>query len=448
MTGCRVCNPAAGFLFCLSTFGVNPLTTSNTSQAGGYAGVFRRNPNFTRLFLGQVVSFCGDWFLTVALLGLVLDLTGSGTLAALLVVAQTLPAFFLAPYAGTIVDRVDRRRLMIVVNITSTCCALLPLLAHDTATLPFAYVGVVGISCGVAFFSPASQASLPNVVRDEDLARANVIMGSTWGTMLAVGAALGGVVAAGLGRDAAIVIDSVSFAFAALMLWTIRQPFQQSLTHTETPFLPALREAAHYARRRPAVLALLTSKGGYGISAGVVALLSVFAFDVFKTGDVGTGVLYSARGLGALLGPFVIRRLGGNDARTFSLIGAGAIVHGLGYALFGVTPWFTLAAVFVFLAHLGGGAVWTVSSYGLQRLVPDELRGRIFAADFGLVTLTISVSSVAAGLLADALGPTPTALIMGGLALTWGITWTLWTRGLWHAPMLEDAARAAGVAAD
>ena len=413
------------------------MSTSIERHPEGYLGVFRRNPDFSRLFVGQVVSYCGDWFLTVALLGLVLDLTGSGTLAALLVVGQTLPSFILAPYAGTVVDRVDRRRLMIGVNLVAAAMALLALFARSSATLPFAYVAVIGISCSVAFFSPASQASIPNVVRDDDLAQANILMGATWGTMLAVGAALGGLVTATLGRDAAIVIDSLSFIVSAVMLWSIRRPFQQSRVRKETPFLPALKEAAHYARRRPAVLALLTSKGGYGISAGVVALLSVFAFDVFGTGDIGTGLLYGARGVGALLGPFLIRRLGGNDARTFSLIGLGAVVYGLGYALFAVTPFFALAATFVLIAHLGGGALWTISSYGLQRLVPDELRGRIFAADFGLVTLTISISSVVAGVLADAIGPTPTALIMGLLALLWGVVWTLWTRGVW-SPVPEQ----------
>ena len=192
--------------------------TKSTARDTGYLGGLRRNPDFTRLFAGQVVSLGGDWFLTVALLDLVLDLTGSGLLAALLVVGQTLPSFLLAPYAGAVVDRVDRRRLMILVNLLSVLIALLPLLARSTATLPFAFIGVIGLSSAMTFFSPAAQAALPNVVRDDDLARANVLMGSTWGTMLAVGAALGGLVTAAMGQRTAIVVDSLSFAVAALLL--------------------------------------------------------------------------------------------------------------------------------------------------------------------------------------------------------------------------------------
>lgn len=408
----------------------------------GYGGVFRRNPDFARLFAAQVVKFCGDWFLTVSLLGLVWEMTESGTLVALLVVCQSLPSFLLAPYGGTVVDRVDRRRLMIGVDLVAAGMALLALLARSTATLPFAYLAVIGISSTAAFFQPAAQASLPNVVRDDDLAKANVLNGSIWGTMLAVGAALGGLVAATLGRSASVVIDSACLLTSALILLSIKRPFQGVRTGTRTPFLPALREAVGYAAKRPAVLALLTAKGGYGISVGSVALLGVFALDVFDMGDIGTGILYGARGLGALAGPFLIRRIGGSDARTFGLIGVGSIVYGLGYALFAVMPAFWLAAAFVAVAHLGGGALWTMSSYGLQRTAPDALRGRIFAADFGLVTLTISISSVVAGLLADSLGPTPAVFILGSLALLWGVVWTLWTRGLF-TPKVEPVPAAA-----
>lgn len=408
---------------------------SEQAMAGGYLGVFRRNPEFARLFIGQVVSYSGDWFLTVALLDLVLDLTGSGLLAALLVVAQSLPSFILAPFAGSVVDRTDRRRLMILVNLTSAGMALLPLLARSTATLPFAYIGLIGISSGVAFFGPASQAALPNVVRGDDLARANVLMGSTWGTMLAVGAALGGLVTAALGRNTAIVFDAASFLFAAALLSTIRVPFQEASRGERVPFLRELHDAAAYARTDRRVLALISCKTGYGISAGVVALLSVFSKEVFHAGAIGIGMLYAARGAGALLGPFVMRRIGGTDARTFRLIGVGAIVHGLGYAAFAVSPVFALGAVAVLIAHIGGGGIWTLSSYGLQRTVPDALRGRIFAADFGLVTLTMSVSSAVAGLLADLIGPAPTVLILGSVALIFGVTWTLWTRNLWTSPV-------------
>src|SRR5207247_1659131 len=148
-----------------------------------YYRLLRHNRDFRLLFAGTLISLGGDWFLTVALLDLVLSLTGSATLASLMLLCQTLPIFFVTPFAGQLVHRVDRRKLMIVFDLIRTGACLLPLLARTPALLPFAYAGVIIISIGSAYFEPASQAALPNIVDAEELAPANVLMGSTWGTM-------------------------------------------------------------------------------------------------------------------------------------------------------------------------------------------------------------------------------------------------------------------------
>ncbi|MGI8553729.1 MAG: MFS transporter [Dehalococcoidia bacterium] len=425
------------------------LPSGRSHDSGSYLELFRGNSAFRRLFGGQVVSFCGDWFLTVALLDLVLRLTHSAFLAGLVLVCQSLPTFFLAAWAGTIVDRHDRRRLMIAIDTARILFALLPIAARSVQLLPLAYAGALGISIGGTFFSPAIQSAIPNVVEGEDLARANVLMGSTWGTMLAVGSALGGLVVAAFGLEVACIIDAATFAFSAFILWTIHRPFQQRLDRQRVRFLTSLREAGSYARGHRRVLALLTCKGGFGLGSGVIVLLSVFGRDVFHAGAAGIGVLYGARGIGALFGPFLIRRLGSTDDARFRLIGVAGIVYGLGYAAFAVSPVLGLAAVAVSIAHLGGGAEWMMSTYGLQREVPDDLRGRIFAAGFGLVTLTTSISSVGAGLLAASIGATATALLAGALALVWGLIWTGWTRSLWQPATMgnNESARSLAEAA-
>lgn len=405
-------------------------------RGSGYLDFFRRNAAFRRLFLGQVISYCGDWFLTVALLDLVLRLTHSAFLAGLLVVCQSLPAFLLAPWAGPTVDRFDRKKLIIVIASAQTGLALLPMLARSSALLPLAYLGVVGIASGATFVSPAIQSAIPNIAEDDDLVMANVLMGSTWGTMLAVGSALGGIIVALFGLNVSCIVDASSFAIAALLIGTIRVPFQQSVSRARVAFISSLREAAHYARGHPRVLALLTCKGGFGIGAGAVVLLSVFGRDVFHDGSFGIGMLYAARGVGALAGPFLVRHIGRNDNARYRLVGLCGVAYGIGYSLFAISPALGFAGAAIAIAHVGGGGQWMISSYGLQREVPDELRGRLFAADFGMVTLTTSISTIFAGLLADAVGPVPTALAGGLLMLAWGVAWAIATRRLWR----EDAA--------
>src|ERR1044071_2384920 len=233
-----------------------------------YLRLLRRNRDFRLLYTGTLISLGGDWFLTVALLDLVLQLTGSATLASLMLLCQSLPIFIFTPIAGHIVDRVDRRKLMVLVDLMRTGACLLPLLARTPAMLPFAYVGVILISIGAAYFEPASQAALPNIVSAEELGPANVLMGSTWGTMLAVGAAVGGAVTMGLGRDVSFRVDSISFLFSAGILWMMRARFNQPREHHDAPpLVESVRQTVGYARSNPRVLALLLVKGDHGLAA-------------------------------------------------------------------------------------------------------------------------------------------------------------------------------------
>src|SRR3954467_3615019 len=107
--------------------------------------LLRTNRDFRLLYFGSLISLGGDWFLTVALLDLVLSLTGSATLASLMLLCQTLPIFFFTPIAGHIVAKVECRQLMILVDVVRPGVCLVPLLARTPATLPFAYLGVIMI---------------------------------------------------------------------------------------------------------------------------------------------------------------------------------------------------------------------------------------------------------------------------------------------------------------
>jgi MFS family permease len=399
-----------------------------------YLRLLRTNRDFRLLYTGSLISLGGDWFLTVALLDLVLQLTGSATLASLVLLGQTLPIFLFTPLAGHIVDRVDRRKLMIVVDLVRTVACLVPLLARTPATLPFAYAGIILISIGSAYFEPASQAALPNIVAREELGPANVLMGATWGTMLAVGAGLGGIVTAKFGREVAFIVDAISFLVSAGILWLMRARFSEAREehHEHPPLIDSVRQTIAYARDNPRVLALLTSKGGYGMGAGVVAMVSVFGREVFRAGAFGIGLLFAFRGIGALLGPFLVRTLFKRDEAMYRSISFAVLIFGLGYIGLGLSGTLAIGAVAVFLAHLGGGAQWQTSTYGLQREVPDWIRGRVFSADYGFVTLTMSISSVLTGIAADRFGPVIATVATASICVVWAIVWGSWTWRLWR----------------
>lgn len=409
---------------------------------GGFrasVSLLRRNGNFRRLYLASVISLGGDWFLLIALFGLMLDLTGQAIAVAFTIAAQELTYFVASPFAGVLADRLDRRRLMIACDLARALLVLGFLLVHteDLAWLVYLLLALTAVFA--AAFEPASMAALPNLVDGRDLSIANALSGSLWGTMLAVGGALGGVVAGVFGSDAAIVVDAVSFLLSALLILRIHASFAETVApHERSSLRHDTVETVRYARKDHRVLALLAVKFGWGVAGGVLVLLPLLALGTFHAGETGLGLLMAARGLGALIGPFIGRALAGpRDRRLFGAIGGALATFGFGYALLGLAPALVFAMGAVLVAHTGGGAQWTLSSYGLQRVVPDRIRGRIFAVDGMLVTLTFGASSILTGWLADAIGAPATAFAMGAIAFGWAVVWSLLTGDVRRATMLE-----------
>ncbi|MFM1751110.1 MAG: hypothetical protein RL119_72 [Actinomycetota bacterium] len=371
--------------------------------------MLRTNPDLRKVFIAQVISYLGDWFSFVALIGLVDDLTGSSFLVSLVLVAFSLPSFLASPIAGPMVDRFDRRRILITVSWIQGVSAL-GLLLVGPGTVWLAFLFQSSVSALAAVVKPASEAAIPNLARDaEEVARANSLLGSTWGVMLAVGAAIGGLFSSTFGRDAAFVANALSFFAAAAVFALVKSPMQtaRDTDIASRPMRPIadMREALTHARRDPVLMALIFSKATFAIGAGVVSQLAVLASDVFKGGDASRGVLIGARGVGAGIGPLIAARYTGGDlAKVLRVCGIASLVFSGCYLLGAWMPALGLTAVFVTVAHLGGGAQWTLSTYGLQLRSPDHVRGRILAGDFALVTLTLSVTSALAGLVSEAFG--------------------------------------------
>jgi MFS family permease len=408
--------------------------------------LLRANRDFRLLFLAEVVSFGGDWFLFVALAGLVFSLTHSPALVAAVYASLTVPFTVFSFVGGPLADRLNRQALMIVADVIRGVLALGFFLIHRPSQVWMVYALSGSITALGAIFGPAASAALPNLVDPPDLATANIMSGATWGTMLAIGSAVGGLVVAAFGRGAGYMGDTVSFFLSAALVARIGRPFSEPReAHHEHPGLfRATREAAQYARRDGRVLAMLSVKGGFGIAGGVVALLPVLAFTVFHAGDRGTGILYGFRGLGVFVGPFLVGRLAREDDLTplFWGITASIVLYGLSYAFVPWMPGIYLSGALVMLGHFGGGAQWTLSSYALQVIVPDHVRGRIFAFDEALITLTLALSATVAGLIANVVSVKLVMLGLAGVMLVYSVVWTLATarvrRGL--RPRREEGA--------
>jgi MFS family permease len=403
-----------------------------SARRGAVLSLLRRNRDFRTLFLAEVVSFTGDWFLFVALATLVYDLTHSPGLVAAVYASLTVPFALFMFIGGPLADRLNRQVLMIAADVTRAVLCLGFFFIHRSSQVWLVYVLAGSVTALGAIYEPAAMAAIPNLVDREDLATANVMAGAVWGTMLAVGSAIGGLVVAAWGRNAGYIGDAVSFLGSALLLTRIRRPFAEAREehHRHPGMVEATREAVRFARSDHRVLAMLAVKGGFGLGGGVVALLPVLAFAVYGEGARGTGLLYAFRGAGVFLGPFLVQRFADDRdlSRLMWAISAAFVVYGASYAAVPWMPAIALAGVMVLLGHLGGGAQWTLSSYALQVLVPDHIRGRIFAFDEGFITLTLAVSATVAGWIADVVDVRVVMLGLSGVTLAYSVVWTLATR--------------------
>ena len=397
--------------------------------------MLRSNRDLRWLFIAQVISYAGDWFAYVAFVGLVQDLSDSKLLVTMVYVAQSLPAFAMSAVAGPAADRFDRRTIIRAVSLLQAVAAIGLLVVDSSSTLLLGFLCLCAISALGSFVGPAAQAGIPNLARDADeLKQASLLFGSLWGAMLAVGAALGGLVATVFGRDAAFVANAVSFVLAAGCVTMIRKPMQaarSSEVRARMRPVADMREAYVYARTDSTLLALLASKATFGLGAGIVGLLAVLATENLHGGDGATGLLLGARGVGVAAGPLIAAKLVGPSlSRVLLLSGCSGLAFGVCYLGLSVAPVLAVAVPLALIAHLGGGAQWTLSTYGLQRRAPDHILGRVLAGDFGMVTLIITVSNLATGTLADAVGARWAIAAFAVLSLIAGTTYLVLTADL------------------
>ncbi len=364
--------------------------TDRSYRPVGYVALLLQNRGFRQLWLGQVVSQMGDWFNTIALYTIILNLTGSGRDIGLLLVARFVPSFIFGSLSGVVADRFSRRSIMILSDLLRAVVVLGFLFVRRADQLWLIYVLTV-MQLGLStFFEPAKTAVIPSIVSDHELVSANAISSVTWSIMLTLGAAIGGVITGWFGTNVAFVLDALTFLLSAILIAQVRFPRRpqrekRKLTLGRALGISETLEGARYVKDRPRVLALLLVKPAWGLGGGILTLLAVFGERIFPVGNsaaTGIGVLFAARGIGTAVGPIVARRLSGEGAKGMqATIGIAFLIGGVFYIAFGSTKSFLIALLVLGLAHTGGSILWVFSTVLLQRGVEDSFRGRVFAAE-------------------------------------------------------------------
>lgn len=391
----------------------------------------------------------GDWLHRMALLVLIGELAGStaqlgvGLLYGFEMALHLMPLALFSPFAGPVADRVPRRMLMVCSDLARAVLVLLFLLVDDPGDLPLLYTLLfLQMGCSI-FFESARSAAVPSLVAREDIHGALALSAATWSTMLAAGAALGGVLTAAYGTGVVFIADAVTYLISAsLLIGLVLPPLKkmpEPLRWKDILTFADMRRGLDHVRELGMLPAVLT-KSFWWPAGGYLVLLSVagqLRFGPLIGAAVATSTLYAMRGLGTGLGPVLARRFFGSTDHALRLqIGLGFLIAAIFYALFGFQHHVWFAGGCVLMAHMGGSTIWVASTALWQQHVHDEFRGRIYALDFLCMTLSFSVAGVLTGLLYDATGSLE--FTAGVLSVCLLINLGVWWR--WSAAMVTQRA--------
>jgi MFS family permease len=302
---------------------------------------------------------------------------------------------------------------------------------------------------GWAFFEPGRSAVIPSVVGQDDVILANTLSATTWSFNLAIGSALGGAVAALLGRDAVFLLNALSFLASAALLKGMS--FEEPHADASKPLRPRdlvdfspILEGVRYVRRDSRLLATVFIKGGLGFLGANLVILPLLGQRVFplrlagvdgqRAAMLGMSVLMGARGVGAMVGPFFTvpwARQREPHLRRGILFGFLAIFAG--YLILSAAPAVWVACLALVLAHGGGSTIWVFSTTLLMKNTEDQFRGRVFSADLGLNTLMVSLTSYLAGMFIDRGVPVRHYALYTGIsvlapACAWALAMRLWRK--------------------
>jgi MFS family permease len=395
-----------------------PERAAPSISLASYLRLVRGNRNFRRVWMAQIVSEIGDWFYTLSIYTLLLQLTGHASSVALALVLQVLPQTFVGPTAGVVNDRVRRKYVMIAADLVRVIVVPAMLLVRSRSMVWLVYPLLLVETIMAAFFEPARSAVIPNIAARGEVLIANTLSSATWSVNLLIGASVGGVVAAFFGRDTVFILNALSFLVSALLIGGMHfaEPHAESAAPLRprdlVDFSPVL-EGIRYVRSHKTLLPTVFAKAGelmIGPSWVIFTVLGAHEFavhwrnvDAARGAMLGMSILLGGRGLGALVGPLVSARWAGRSDRRLQLgILFGYLIVAVGYGILGSSRTVWMAAACAMLAHMGGSTVWVFSTTLLQLHTDDRFRGRVFSADLGFSMFTIAAGAYLCGRLLDA----------------------------------------------
>ncbi|MDR3698314.1 MAG: MFS transporter [Candidatus Sulfopaludibacter sp.] len=389
-------------------------------------GLLRQNRNYRYTWMGQVVSEIGDYFNNVAVLALVMEKSGSGMVVSGVFLSRAIPAVLAGPVAGVLLDRFDRRRIMIASDLLRALVAAAFVFTVHRQRPWLLYLLSAVLMFASPFFTAGRAAILPSIASKEEIHAANSLTQTTSWATLTAGTLLGGLGAAALGYHAAFLLNAVSFVFSAWCIWKIAwraAPAPAAIRASGTrDFIDGLR----YIASVPLIAGIAMISFGWALGGGAAQVLfALFGEQVFHRGATGIGDIWGFAGIGLLLGGtlgHVVGRRAGFPAYKRAVT-VSYLVHGAAYMLFSRTGSFAAALLLMMLSRVGMAVTSILNNSQLLRHTAPAYRGRVFATMEALRNAVMIVSMAAAGIASQYAGPRTLALIAGALGSATAIAW-------------------------
>ena len=411
-----------------------------------FVQLLKGNRNYRWTWSGQVVSEIGDHFNNVAVFSLALAHTRSGLVVTGIMLARAIPAVMAGPFAGVVLDRLDRKRIMIASDLIRAFVAfgfIFAIPRHDTWLL---YLLSALLMFASPFFTSGRSAILPTIANKQELHTANSLTQTTQWMTLTIGAFLGGTSVMQFGYQWAFAFNALSFLFSAACISRLR--VERGSFRAERTALAEDKvvrpwheytEGLRYMKASPLILGLALVGVGWASGGGAAQILfSLFGELVFNRGPAGIGYLWAAAGVGLLIGGTFAHWLGKRISfNAYKLtISICYVIHGSTYVIFSQMRDFQMALLFLAISRAAVAVSSVLNMSQLLQHVPNEFRGRVFATMETMQWSTMMLSMAGAGAASETWSPRTIGVVSGLLSSSTAFFW-LWAN--WTGRLPEPA---------
>lgn len=369
---------------------------------------------YRRLFISSFISGIGDWFNNVAVLSLILILTGSGLAVGITLALRVLPYLVFGPLGGIVADRISRKIILVTIDLTRAVLALFFLLVNSKDQIWIVYASTFGLVILSAFYIPARAASIPTLVRKENLLTANALDQTLFGIVMIIGSVSGAFVTAIWGLQFAFIFNSVSFLVSALLIMGISFPRIGS-TSDKPSYKEQTKSLLSLYRQSRLLRAIIVLSALWPLGGGIInVLLSVYSFQVFNMGQQGVGIFYGSLGLGFVIGGLLADYFSQNLKKVAA---AGFVIEGIAHTIVSVSPYFFLASLMMFLGAVGASIGLASTNTLVMKAVKTDQQGKVFGTFATLRNSLLGISMFVAGLLLEWMEPRVLGFL-GGILIT------------------------------